>query len=238
MMEEIVALGKPVVLVLMAGSPLSVTWAAEHVPAIVDVWYPGETGGTALAEVLFGDYSPAGRLPITFPRSTDDLPPIGDYAMKGRTYRYLEKEPLYPFGYGLSYTSFAYTELSLSTTRLSTEQNLELRVTVQNTGKRDGDEVVQLYVQDEEASVAVPHRALKGFVRVHLKAGERREVSFTLTPHDLSLIDESGRRVLEPGRFRVTVGGSQPDARSVALMGREPLSAEFAVTGDARALPY
>jgi beta-glucosidase len=238
MLEEVTALGKPTVLVLMAGSAMNLSWAHEHVGAIVDVWYPGETGGAALAEVLFGDYSPAGRLPITFPRSIEDVPAFVDYSMKGRTYRYLEKEPLYPFGYGLSYTEFEYSNLALSSTELAAGQSATLQVTVKNVGKRAGDEVVQLYVKDLEASVPVPHHSLKGFARVRLAAGESRQISFELTPKTLSLIDEQGRRVLEPGRFRLSVGGSQPDARSVALMGRAPLSIELQVTGSRAELPY
>ncbi len=231
LMEMIVALGKPTVLCVLAGSALDLTWAHDNVPAILYAWYPGQEGGTALAELLFGDASPAGRLPITFPRSIDDVPAFTSYAMKGRTYRYLEREPLYPFGYGLSYTKFAYRDIavSLPASKASDIRPPLARVTavVENVGKRAGEEVVQLYVKDLEASCAVPHHDLRGFQRIHLAPGESRKLTFELAARDLSVIDDSGSRVLEPGRFRVTIGGSQPDARSAALTGQPPLAIEF-----------
>ncbi len=238
LLEEVTALGKPTVLVLLAGSPLDLSWAAAHVGAIVQAFYPGGEGGTAIAEVLFGRYNPAGRLPITFPASVEHLPPITDYAMDGRTYRYPRHEPLYPFGYGLSFTTFAYHDLEVSPARVPAGDLVNVSVTVQNAGERAGDEVVQLYVSDLEASCRVPLRELRGFRRLHLAPGERRRVSFPLAPKDLSLIDEAGTRVLEPGRFRLTVGGSQPDPRSVALTGRAPLAVDLEVTGERLALPY
>jgi beta-glucosidase len=180
-------------------------------------------------------------LPITFPRSIDDVPAFTSYAMKGRTYRYLEREPLYPFGYGLSYAQFAYRDIAVSlptTGKASdiraihtphTANTAVARVTavVDNVGKRAGDEVVQLYVKDVEASCVVPHHDLRGFQRIHLEPGESRKLTFDLTARDLSLVDDRGRRVLEPGRFRVTIGGSQPDPRSAALTGQAPLAIEF-----------
>jgi beta-glucosidase len=240
LMEMIVALGKPTVLCVLAGSALDLTWAHDNVPAILYAWYPGGEGGTALAELLFGDASPAGRLPITFPRSMDDVPAFTSYAMKGRTYRYLEREPLYPFGYGLSYAKFAYRDIAVSLPAgakasdirsIHTTDAAVARVTavVENVGERAGDEVVQLYVKDLEASCAVPHHDLRGFQRVHLTPGESRRLNFDLTARDLSVVDDGGRRVLEPGRFRVTIGGSQPDARSAALTGQAPLAIEFDV---------
>jgi len=238
LLEEIVALGKPTVLVLIAGSALDLSWAHEHVDAILDAWYPGEEGGTAIAEVLFGDVSPGGRLPITFPRSVADVPEFTDYGMKGRTYRYLEKEPLYPFGYGLSYTRFEYRDIQLSSARIGPGDEVEVSAIVKNVGERAGDEVVQLYVKDLEASCVVPHHDLRGFERLRLEPGEERRVSFRLTPRDLSLIDDAGRRVLEPGRFRLTLGGSQPDARSVELTGSAPLAIELEVVGERTELPY
>jgi len=238
LLETVVAVGKPTVLVLVSGSALDLAWADEHVAAIVQAFYPGQEGGTALAEVLFGDVSPAGRLPITFARSVNDLPPFTDYAMKGRTYRYLEKPPLYPFGYGLSYTRFAYRDGAVSRARAAVGDSVEVSATVENAGPRAGDEVVQLYVSDLEASCRVPHHELRGFQRLALAPGESRRVSFTLGPRDLSLIDERGRRRLEPGRFRVTLGGSQPDARSVALTGQAPLPLELELTGEPLFLPY
>jgi beta-glucosidase len=238
LLEEIVAVGKPTVLVLISGSALAVGWADEHVRAILQAFYPGQAAGTALADVLFGCYSPAGRLPITFPRSLDDVPDFASYAMKGRTYRYLEKEPLYPFGYGLSYTRFEYSDITLSKASVRAGEPVEVSATVTNAGSRTGDEVVQLYVKDLEASCTVPHHDLRGFERITLAPGESRTVTFELDARALSLIDERGRRVLEPGRFRLTIGGSQPDARSAALLGAAPLAVELGVTGERRDLAY
>jgi beta-glucosidase len=238
LLEEVVGVGKPTALVLISGSALSVGWADEHVGAVLQAWYPGQAAGTALADVLFGGYSPAGRLPIGFPRSLEDVPDFASYAMKGRTYRYLEKEPLYPFGFGLSYTRFEYSDLALSKSSLTAADSVEVSATVTNAGARRGDEVVELYVKDLQASCAVPHHDLRGFERITLAPGESRKVTFQLDARALSLIDDEGRRVLEPGTFRVTLGGSQPDARSVTLMGKAPLAADLTVTGERCELPY
>jgi beta-glucosidase len=215
LLESISALDKPTVLVLMNGSALGVTWADEHVPAIIEAWYPGQAGGKALAEVLFGDANPGGRLPVTFYRSVHDLPPFEDYKMEGHTYRYFRGEPLYAFGHGLSYTTFAYRNLRLSKKRLTPGDSLTVSVEVANTGARAGDEVVQIYLCDVEASVPVPIRQLVAFKRVHLDAGERRELSFVLTPDQFSLIDEDGNCVIEAGRFQIAVGGRQPRAEEL-----------------------
>jgi len=229
MMEMIVALGKPTVLCVLAGSALDLTWAQDHVPAIVYAWYPGGEGGAALADVLFGDVSPAGRLPITFPRSLDDVPDFKSYAMKGRTYRYAEKPPLYPFGYGLSYARFSYRDAAVSSGRIGAGDTVTVSATVENVGKVAGDEIVQLYVKDLEASCAVPVHDLRGFTRVRLDPGEARTIAFDLNSRDLMMVDAAGNRVLEPGRFRAFVGGSQPDARSAALTGQSPVAIEFEV---------
>ena len=229
LMEMIVALGKPTVLCVLAGSALDLTWAHDNVPAILYAWYPGQEGGTALAELLFGDASPAGRLPITFPRSIDDVPAFTSYAMKGRTYRYLEREPLYPFGYGLSYTTFAYSEVVVSSASVRAGDTVTVSATVTNVGKVPGDEVVQLYVKDLEASCAVPVHDLRGFTRVRLGPGEAQTISFDLTARDLALVNDAGKRGLEPGRFRATIGGSQPDPRSTELTGTVPVAIEFDV---------
>ena len=214
--KEIHALGKPVVLVLIGGSALAVNWADANVAAIVETWYPGEEGGTALADVLFGDYSPSGRLPVTFYKSAGQLPPFEDYGMEGRTYRYFRGEPLYPFGHGLSYTRFRYTGLSVSPHVLRAGETLRVGVDVQNVGAREGEEVVQLYLTDEAASAPVAVRSLQGVERVSLKPGERRRVTFTLGARQLSLIDDRGRRVVEPGEFTVAVGGKQPGFKGTA----------------------
>ena len=240
-MQEIVALGKLTVLVVLAGSALDLRWAHEHpgVGAILYAWYPGEEGGAALADLLFGDVSPAARLPVTFPAALQDVPPFTSYAMAGRTYRYLDpaRPPLYPFGYGLSYARFAYAALALSAARLEAGQALRVSATVTNTGHCLADEVVQLYLTDVEASCAVPHHSLRGFTRLSLAPGESRAVAFELQARDLAIVDDHGHRVLEPGRFRVFVGGSQPDGRSRALTGQAPLCAEFEVTGQRLDLP-
>ncbi len=215
LLEAVAATGKPVVLVLLSGSALAVNWANENVPAIVQAWYPGEEGGAAIADVLFGDYNPAGRLPVTFYKSVEQLPPFENYAMEGRTYRYFKGEPLYPFGHGLSYTRFVYTGLSVSP-RVSPTDTVTVSATVENAGRVAGDEVVQLYVTDVEASVRVPVRSLAGVERVNLKPGERRVVTFALDPRQLSVITDDGRMVVEPGEFRVTVGGKQPGFKGTA----------------------
>lgn len=238
LLETICATGKSIVLVLLNGSALAINWAANHVPAIVEAWYPGEEGGTAIADVLFGDYSPAGRLPVTFVKSINDLPPFTDYSMKGRTYRYLEKEPLYPFGFGLSYTTFEYSNLVLSADSIAVGDSILVNVDVKNTGEYKGDEVVQLYLTDLGASVPVPKCELKGVNRVTLAPLQKKTVSFTVTPRQMALIDLDGRCVLEPGRFRISVGGSQPDVQSQELMGRSPLTCEFEAVGEKTKLEY
>ena len=217
LLKAISQTGKPIILVLLNGSPITVNWAHENVPAIIEAWYPGEEGGTAIADVIFGNYNPAGRLPITFVKSIDQLPPFEDYSMKNRTYRYMEDDPLYPFGYGLSYTKFAYSDLALSREELAADDDEPVRVSVKvkNVGDVAGDEVVQLYVKDLEASVTIPKWELRGFKRVHLKPSETVEVEFELTRRHLSIIDNDGRRLVEPGAFRI-VGGQQPDDRSRA----------------------
>ncbi len=210
LLEAVTATGKPVVLVLLSGSALAVNWADRNVPAIVQAWYPGEEGGAALADVLFGDYNPAGRLPVTFYKSVDQLPPFESYAMEGRTYRFFKGQPLYPFGHGLSYTRFTYSGLKVSSPRVSPTQAVTVSATVENAGRVEGDEVVQLYLTDVGASVRVPVRSLAGVERVHLKPGERRALSFTIEPRQLAAIRDDGRAFVEPGEFRVSVGGKQP----------------------------
>jgi beta-glucosidase len=240
LLEAVVGVGKPVVVVLVSGSPLAVSFAEQRAAAIIQAFYPGEEGGSALAEVLFGDVSPAGRPPITYPRALSDLPPFEDYAMRGRTYRYLEREPLFPFGFGLSFTRFEYRNLSLTSTQLVVAEDLSIGVTVEvsNTGGVASDEVVQLYVRRAAGSSPRPHHELRGFQRLHLAAGAAARIEFTLTAKSLSRIDDSGARLLEPGAFQVFIGGSQPDARSVALLGQSPLAADLELTGSSLRLAY
>ncbi len=215
LMEAVVATGKPVVLVLLNGSALGLGWAAEHVPAIVEAWYPGQAAGAAIADALFGDYDPGGRLPVTFYASADQLPPFDDYDMRGRTYRYFEGASVFPFGHGLSYTSFVYSDLEVPATVRAGEP-VTVSVTVRNAGSRQGEEIVQLYLTDEEASGPRPIRSLQGFRRLSLRPGEQRRVTFVLTPAQLSLVASTGDRILEPGGFRVSVGGKQPGFSGVA----------------------
>ena len=210
LIKEIQGLGKPVVLVLMGGSALAVNWANEHVGAILDAWYPGEEGGTAIADVLFGDYNPAGRLPVTFYKSVADLPPFNDYAMEGRTYRYFKGTPLYPFGFGLSYTTFKYGRLKFDRASITARQSLNLSVEVTNTGSRAGDEVAQVYLTDVASSYPKPIRSLTGVKRINLKPGEKQVLEFTITPDQMAVVDDNGNKKVEPGEFLVSVGGKQP----------------------------
>jgi beta-glucosidase len=234
LLESVAGTGKPVVLVLLSGSALAVNWANEHVSAIVQAWYPGEEGGAAVADVLFGDYNPAGRLPITFYKSVGQLPPFDNYQMDGRTYRFFKGEPLYPFGYGLSYTRFNYSGFKVSSAHIAATENVTVSATVENAGNREGEEVVQVYVTDLAASVRVPIRALAGVERLHLKPGEQRVVKFTLEPRQLAVITDDGRTVVEPGEFKVTIGGKQPgftgpaDAKTTSF-----IQGHFSVTGTA-----
>jgi beta-glucosidase len=226
LLKALVATGKPVVVVLLSGSALAVNWANDNAPAILQAWYPGGEGGTAIADVLFGNYNPAGRLPVTFYRSVDQLPPFTDYSMQGRTYRYFKGEPLYPFGFGLSYTKFSYTNLRFSQRSVKVGEPVKVTVDLTNIGDREGDEVVQLYLTDTAASAPVPVRTLVGFDRVSLRPGEKRSVTFTITPRQMSLIDERGQRVIEPGEFLISAGGGQPD-----IKGTSGLSGRFQAVG-------
>jgi len=218
LLETVAATGKPVVLVLTNGSALAVNWAKDHVNAILDAWYPGEEGGTAVAETLSGKNNPAGRLPVTFYTSADQLPPFEDYAMKGRTYRYFEGKPLYPFGYGLSYTTFSYGNLKLPTGPVTAGQPLSAEVTVTNTGKIPGDEVVQLYISFPDVKGA-PIRAMRAFRRVHLDPGQSQNVQFELGPRDMSMVSDAGEPIIAEGRYSVSVGGGQPGTGAPTVAG-------------------
>jgi beta-glucosidase len=208
--------GKPLVVVLMNGSALAVNWAAKNADAILEAWYPGEEGGTAIAETLSGLNNPAGRLPVTFYRGIEQLPPFEDYSMKNRTYRYFSGDPLYPFGYGLSYAHFAYTNLKLTKTSLEAGDPLGVELDVANQSQRDGDEVVELYL-NFPGTPGAPIRALRGFERVHLAAGTTRHVHMELSSRDLSLVNESGDRVIVPGEYGLSVGGGQPGTGVISL---------------------
>lgn len=212
--REIYKANPKTVVVLVAGSSMAINWINDNIPAVVNAWYPGEQGGNAIADVLFGDYNPAGRLPLTFYRSIDDLPPFDDYEVfNGRTYMYFDKKPLYAFGYGLSYTNFEYSGIRINEHKIKQGDTIEVSVDVKNTGKYDGDEVVQLYLHDVVASEKLPQKQLKAFKRISLKKGEVQTVSFKLNREDLSFWNSKNEFVLEPGIFKIMLGAASDDIR-------------------------
>ena len=231
LLEKLAASGKPVVVVLMNGSAVAVNWADQHVPAILEAWYPGEEGGTAVAEALAGDFSPGGKLPLTFYKSVSQIPAFENYDMKGRTYRYFTGEPLYPFGYGLSYTRFEYSNLSLDKTTVGATDDLVASVDVKNAGAMASDEVVEVYLSHSSAKGA-PIRALAGFHRVHLGPGETQKVQIMIPNRNLSLVDEAGVRRIAPGTIQIWVGGGQPVTRD-GLPKTSGVSGPFKITGAA-----
>ena len=224
LVEAVAATGKPLVVVLMNGSALGVNWEKAHANAILEAWYSGEEGGAAIAETLSGKNNPAGRLPVTFYMDVHQLPNFEDYSMQGRTYRYFEGEPLWPFGYGLSYTTFSYGNLTLPDAPINAGDPLDASVTVTNTGKVAGDEVVQLYLKFPEVAGA-PIRALRGFQRIHLEPGANQKVEFRLNPRDLSMVTETGDIIVAQGKYTLSVGGGQPGA------GVQSVSGTFEVKG-------
>lgn len=224
--------GKPIILVLLNGSPLSINWADKNIPAIIEAWYPGEEGGTAIADVIFGDYNPGARLPITFYKSIEQVPPFENYNMRGRTYRYMKKEPLYPFGYGLSFTKFRYSELKIAPKKIKTGDEISVSVRVKNIGKIAGDEVAQLYVSDLKASAPVPVRQLAGFQRIHLKPNREKVLEFKIKPEQLSFFNYDNQWIVEPGEFEISVGGCQPSAKYEQQSGSRVLIKKFQITGE------
>ena len=215
--REIYKANPKTVVVLVAGSSLAINWIQENVPAILNAWYPGEQGGNAIADVLFGDYNPAGRLPLTYYKSITDLPPFNDYEISnGRTYLYFDKKPLYPFGYGLSFTSFEYSNIKIGRNPIKAGDTTEVSIDVRNVGQYDGDEVVQLYVKDVEASEKLPYKQLKAFRRISLKKGESQTLTFKLDRNDLSFWNSKNEFVLEPGMFNIMIGASSEDIRQQA----------------------
>ncbi|MGC2829338.1 MAG: glycoside hydrolase family 3 C-terminal domain-containing protein [Candidatus Acidiferrum sp.] len=231
LLERVYATGKPIVLVLMNGSALAINWADANLPAILEAWYPGEQGGTAVAEALAGDFSPAGRLPVTFYKSVDQLPPFDDYSMANRTYRYFDGAPLYPFGFGLSYTSFAYDQPRVDRTNVSAKDAVTISVDVKNAGSAAGDEVVQLYLTHPGVTGA-PLRALQGFQRLHFERGEKKTVKFVLRGRDLGIVDESGKHRIVPGRVDAWIGGGQP-VTPASLPKVVGVAAQFTITSEA-----
>ena len=210
LLEAVAKTGKPVVVVLLNGSALAVNWAQQNANAILEAWYPGQSGGKAIAETLSGKNNPAGRLPVTFYTGIDQLPPFEDYSMANRTYRYFKGKPLFAFGDGLSYSTFTYSEVKLSTEKLRAGETLTVDADVKNNGPLAGDEVVELYLRPPQTTVS-PKLALAGFERVHLDSGETGHVTFQLYPRTLSQVDEKGMRAVDPGRYQISLGGSQPD---------------------------
>ena len=216
--------GKPVILVSMTGSAMGLEWESEHIPAIIQAWYPGAQGGRAVADLIFGEYSPEGKLPVTFYRTEEELPDFTDYSMKNRTYRYMQNEALYPFGYGLSYTSFRQGETSIDTERIVPGGKVVVKTRIQNTGKMAGGQTVQVYVK--ALREGTPNAQLKGLKKIFLQPGEETEVEIELPDTAFSLYDENGKRMLEPGKYAVYAGMQQSDARSCRLTGEKPVCIE------------
>jgi beta-glucosidase len=227
--KELAIHGARIILVLTGGSPIALGEIEDMVEAILFVWYPGMEGGRAVADVLFGDVSPSGKLPITFPKSLDQLPAFDDYSMQGRTYRYMTAEPLYPFGFGLSYSHFEYSELQLDQPTLALGDSLNVNLTLTNSGGSDSAEVAQFYLSDLHASSIVPLHHLIGFERVHLKAGESKNLKFTITPEMMSFFNDDGKLTLEPGLFCLEVGSCSPSKRGQELGAPKPVAAVFEV---------
>lgn len=217
------------VVVITSGSAVAIPEIYELADAVLYVWYPGEQGGNALADVLFGDVVPSGRLPVTVPYSVDDLPPFEDYDMSGRTYRYMEKEPQFPFGFGLSYTDFEYKNLIISKKRIKKNKSIKATATITNVGKYKADEVVQLYISDVKSSVELPIYSLKGFQRISLAPSESKQVVFDISPEIMQMVNEKGERVIESGEFKIYIGGAVPSKRSADLGATEFLEDNFSV---------
>ena len=205
--------GKPVVFLMMTGSAIAVPWEAENIPAILNIWYGGQSAGTASSDVIFGDYNPAGRLPVTFYKDDSDLSSFVDYKMDNKTYRYFKGTPLYGFGYGLSYTEFKYSGVK-APAKIKKGQPANISVKVTNIGKMEGEEVAQLYLIPPNASIKSPLKSLKGFERFNLKPGQSTVVNFTLAPEDLAYVTENGTLKPYEGKIQIAVGGSQPDEKN------------------------
>ncbi len=227
LLEAVVGTGVKTIVVCLTGSAMDLTWAHEHTSGIIQGWYPGAEGGIALAELIFGQADFSARTPVTWVKSTEDLPDFLDYSMKNRTYRYIENEPLYPFGYGLSYNKYSYSDLGLSSLKVKEGEDIEVTVTLKNESDKTGREVVQVYLKDIEASVDVPNYSLVAFDNVELGAGESRTLCFTILSKQMAVINEDGEAVFEPGNFEVFVGGQCPDDRSKVLTGNDVLKASF-----------
>lgn len=220
--KELYKSGKPVILVLLSGSALSIPWEDEHLPAIIQGWYPGAQGGKVIAELLFGEFSPEGKLPVTFYRSTEELPEFTDYNMKNRTYRYMQQEALYPFGYGLSYTDFELSNITVEAEEIVVGNDINCSVDIKNTGKMSGSETIQVYVKVKHKGA--PNWQLKGLKKVYLNPGEEDTIKLTLKNEAFGLYDNDGKMILHEGEFELFIGINQPDARSIRLTGKKPFS--------------
>lgn len=238
LLETVAATGKPVVLVLLAGSAIDLTWADSHIDAILHAWYPGARGGRAVAEAIFGEYSPSGKLPVTFYADERQLPDFCDYSMQNRTYRYTDCRILYPFGYGLSYTEICYADASASCTECGVKDAVTLTARVTNTGSYLIHESVQVYIRHEEREAYEPGYQLKGIQNIVLKPGETKQAQLTLNARDFAIITQDGQCVVRPGRYTVSIGGCQPDARSLALTGRTVDTFIIKRTGQEESIAY
>jgi beta-glucosidase len=198
---------------MMTGSAIAIPWEAENIPAVLNAWYGGQAAGTAVADILFGDYNPSGRLPVTFYKSDSDLPAFVDYSMDNKTYRYFKGTPLFGFGYGLSYTSFKYDQLTIPS-KIEKNKTVSVSVRITNTGKTEGEEVAQLYIMNQNANIKAPLKTLKGFERLSLKAGENKTITFTLSPEDLSYVTAEGNLQQYDGKVKLAIGGAQPDEKN------------------------
>lgn len=226
-LRKIESHNKPVVVILTGGSPMNLSEIHDLADAVLFAWYPGAEGGNAAADIIFGKDSPSGRLPITFPKSLDQLPPYEDYTMNGRTYRYMSQEPMYPFGFGLSYGLFSYSDLKLSASKIKAGDTVEISCKVTNVGKYSSIETVQLYITDDKASVESPLFSLKGIQSINLNPSESKKIVFEITPDMLKLIDEQGDSILEKGDFTLTISGSLPTKRAIELGATQPVSTKL-----------
>ncbi len=237
LIEKVTETGKPVIIVLMAGSAVDLNYAQEHCAAVLQAWYPGARGGKAVADLLFGKVSPSGKLPVTFYRDLEGMPEFTDYSMKNRTYRYIEKEALYPFGYGLTYSDVEVTNLELLN-QVSIDSEIKIRVWAENKGDIQTEEVIQIYIKDLESPLAVRNYSLCGFQRVSLKSKEKKEILFTISNQAMTVVDEQGQRFIDSRKFKLFAGVSQPDERSVKLTGKKPLEIVLELENDKIALHF
>ena len=226
LMDAVTKTGKPVILLLSTGSAMAIQEADRQCRAILQTWYPGGHGGAAIAKILFGDVSPSGKLPVTFYRSTEDLPDFCDYSMENRTYRYFQGEPLYPFGFGLNYGKIVLKEIKIQF-ESAPANGAVIFAEVENVGTVDSDEVLQVYIKDLESKNAVRNHSLCAFSRISMRAGEVKEIKLQISPSAFTVVDENGERKFDSRKFRISVGFSQPDGRSIALTGQKPLEEEL-----------